>query len=206
MTSPDQGVPGPWAQAAAALLEPGERLLAAEEMRTAGGVAPPPPEPESGTPLTPLGKAGTAFLHLLSLNDSPPGSDLLDRLLFGVAAAGLPGSFAGSLFHTVLHAPGVRETVLVATDRRLLVGLAPKVGLFSWADQSHDRLDPIWTAPRTVVSAAAVHRYRLRRRLVITFGDGSWGAFTTPAGESIDPARRLAAALALGTGGRLDAR
>jgi hypothetical protein len=85
--------------------------------------------------------------------------------------------------------------VLVVSDQRLLVCVTPEREMLSWQDESRDRLETIGSVPRTGISAAAVHRYRLRRRLRITFGDGSWGAFVTAPGEPLDAARRLAAAL-----------
>ncbi|HWS36717.1 MAG TPA: hypothetical protein VN408_28760, partial [Actinoplanes sp.] len=67
-----------WHAAAQALLEPGEHLLAAEEMRLADGVTPPPPPaPADTTPLSLPGKVGLAFLHLLSPNFTLPGEDRL---------------------------------------------------------------------------------------------------------------------------------
>ncbi|WP_152629045.1 hypothetical protein, partial [Actinoplanes utahensis] len=140
----------PWTWAAEALLEPGERLLAAEEMQTPEGTTPPPPpDPERHTPLGPLGKVGVAFLSLLNLNEFGPGSSLLDRLLFGVAADGPAGSLASSLTATLLRTGARRRSVLVVSDRRLVVGLTPEAKLFSWAEQSQDRLDVVWAVPRT---------------------------------------------------------
>lgn len=184
-----------WTAAAGALLEPGENLLAAEQMRLPGGVIPKPAEPAAGTPLSVPGKVGAAFLHVVSPNISLPGPGLLERLLFGVAAGGPPGCLAGTLFRTELHAAVGRWTVLVVTDRRLLVAVTPKRNPLSWAEDPREPLEPIWSVPRSGVHTAGIERYRLRRRLRIAFADGSWGAFQPAPGESADRAHRLAVAL-----------
>jgi len=185
-----------WTAAAGALLEPDERLLAAEEIDLASGVTPEsPPEPGDGTSLSLLGKVGNLFLHLLSPNITLPGQNLVDVLLIGRAAAGPPGSHAEMICTALSTTRGHRRTVLAVTDRRLLVCVSPETPLFSLRDVPCDRVEPLRTVPRAAVTGAVVRRYRVRRRLRITFGDGSWAAFVTPFGSSLGPARRLAAAL-----------
>lgn len=186
---------GAWFPAAAALCGPGERLLAAEAAEPAGGVAPAPPAPAGGAPLNRSGKVGNVLLHLLSPNVSLPGQGRLDGLLFGMGAGGRPGSRAGDLFSTHLHTSGIRTTVIAVTSHRLLVCVTPERRLLSLQDESTDRLEPLWSVARTEVAGAEVRRYRLRRRLRIAFTDESWAAFVLPLGESLDPLRRLAAAL-----------
>ena len=85
--------------------------------------------------------------------------------------------------------------MLVVSDRRLLMCVTPAEKLFSLPPETRDRLELLWAAPRAEVTGAAVRRHRVRRRLQVWFSDDSWAAFVTPLGGSLDPARRLAAAL-----------
>ena len=189
----------PWHPAASAVLVSGERLLAAEQVRLAGGTSPgppPPPPAAGGKRMGPVGRLVTGVLNIISPNLSLPGQDRLENLIFGVGAAGRPGSRAGDLFHAHLHHPGLTTTVLVVTDQRVLLTATAPAKLFSLAEPGKDHLDVLWEVPRDEVSGARIERYRLRKRLRVSFTDGSWGAFLDPPADTGSPVERLAAAFA----------
>lgn len=186
------------------LVEPGERVLAYAKADAAHG-APPPPPPEAAKPEAPAGRVsvGAVLLNLISpLVSWAWGDRLVDRVAWGIAGRGVPGSAASRLHHA-LHPPGpdlaVRDTLLVATDRRLLVCVSgPMKVLSSRKDDERSVAETgiAWSAPRAEVASARVGWHRLNpKRLRLDFADGSWLAFTVPIAESGRPLRDVAAAL-----------
>ncbi|WP_262283366.1 hypothetical protein [Micromonospora sp. MA102] len=186
------------------LVEPGERVLAYAEAEAANG-APPPPPPEAAKPEAPAGRVsiGAVLLNVISpLVSWAWGDRLVDRVVWGIAGRGAPGSAASRLRHA-LQPPGpdlaVRDTLLVATDRRLLVCVSgPRKLLSSRADDERSVAETgiAWSASRAEVASARVGWHRLNpKRLRLDFADGSWLAFTVPIAESGRPLRDVAAAL-----------
>jgi hypothetical protein len=186
------------------LVEPGEQVLAYAKTGAAQGATPPPP-PDAARPEAPAGgvSAGAVLLNLISpLIGSERGDRLVDRVVWGVAGRGAPGSAASRLHHA-LRPPkpdlAVRDTLLVATDRRLLVCVSgPMKVLASRKDDERAVAETgiAWSAPRAEVASARVGWHRLNpKRLRLDFTDGSWLAFTVPSAESGRPLRDVAAAL-----------
>ncbi|MFI2650567.1 MULTISPECIES: hypothetical protein [Micromonospora] len=187
------------------LVEPGERVLAYAKADAAHG-APPPPPPDAAKPEAPAGgvSVGAVLLNLISpLISWAWGDRLVDRVIWGIAGRGAPGSAASRLRHA-LHPPkpdlAARDILLVATDRRLLVCVSgPMKLLSSRADDERSVAETgiAWSASRAEVASARVGWHRLNpKRLRLDFTDGSWLAFTVPIAESGRPLRDVAAALA----------
>jgi hypothetical protein len=186
------------------LVEPGERVLAYAKADAANGAVPPPP-PVAATPQAPRGRVsvGSVLLNLISpLVGWAWGDRLVDRVIWGIAGRGASGSAASRLRHALDRpAPdlAVREIVLVATDRRLLVCVSGPVKLLSSRqDQERSVAETgiAWSASRAEVASARVGWHRLNpKRLRLDFTDGSWLAFTVPIAESGRPLREVAAAL-----------
>ncbi|MEU8296178.1 hypothetical protein AB0C04_02675 [Micromonospora sp. NPDC048909] len=185
------------------LAEPGERVLAYAKAEAANGVTPAPP-PAPAAPAAP-GRVtvGSALLNVLvPLVTWAPGDRLVDRIAWGVAGRGVPGSAASRLHHA-LRSPRpvgtVRDVLLAATDRRLLVCLTGPVKLLSTREDDERSLAETriaWSASRAEVASARVGWHRLNpKRLRLDFTDGSWLAFTVPIAESGRPLRAVAAAL-----------
>ncbi|WP_433389244.1 hypothetical protein [Micromonospora sp. KLBMP9576] len=185
------------------LVEPGERLLAYAKAEAAHGAqpaaAPDATAPQGSVRVT----AGGVLLNLLApVVTFGPGDRLVDRVCWGVAGRGAAGSVAARL-HRALHPPRspgtVRDTLIAATDQRLLVCLTGAVKLFAWrADDERSLAGTrvVFAAARTEVAAARVGWHRLNpKRLRVDFTDGSWLAFTVPIAESGRPLREVAAAL-----------
>ncbi|WP_229398771.1 hypothetical protein [Micromonospora okii] len=192
----------PYTGGVSRLLAPDERLLAVAKADVAAGATAPEPPAESTPPGGPGGGPGVVgvLLNVLSpLVVFSAGDRLVDRVLYGVAGRGEPGSAASRLALADRRAaapPGLRERVLAATDRRLLLCLTGPVSLWPGADDRPAELEVAWSVPRSAVAAARVGRHRLNpKRLRIDFTDGSWAAFTVPIAQSGDPLRALAAAL-----------
>jgi hypothetical protein len=186
------------------LVEPGERVLAYAKAEAANGATPAPP-PDAAKPAAPAGRVsvGAVLLNLISpLVSWAWGDRLVDRVVWGIAGRGAPGSAASRLRHA-LRPPGpdlaVRDTLLVATDRRLLVCVSgPTKVLSSRADDERAVAETgiAWSASRAEVASARVGWHRLNpKRLRLDFADGSWLAFTVPIAESGRPLRDVAAAL-----------
>ncbi|MGC4804870.1 hypothetical protein [Micromonospora sp. DT233] len=193
----------PYAGGVSRLLAPDERLLAVARADVAAGVTAPEP------PAAPVEAGGAgggpgflgALLNVVSpLVSFPAGDRLVDRVVYGVAGRGEPGSAASRLAladrRTTMR-PGLRERVLAVTDRRLLLCVTGPTSLWSGTgDRSAAELEAIWSVPRADVAAARVGWHRLNpKRLRIEFADGSWVACTVPIAQSGDPLRAIAAAL-----------
>lgn len=186
------------------LVEPDEQVLAVAKAEIAQGVQ--PPEPPGAPRPTPSGRANVVsgvLLNLISpLISFPAGDRIVDRVVYGVAGRGAPGSAASTLHHARRPVPPAttsRDTILGVTDRRLLVCVSGPVKL--WSSRADDERAAaetriIWSAPRATVAAAHVGWHRLNpKRLKIAFADGSWLAFTVPIAEPGTPLREIAAAL-----------
>ncbi|MFI0791686.1 hypothetical protein ACH4OY_03130 [Micromonospora rubida] len=195
----------PYAEGVSRLLTPGERLLAVTRADVAAGVT--APEPPAGPDADAGAGAGGGpgplgiLLNVLSpLVVFATGDRLVDRVLYGVAGRGVPGSAASRLAladRQVATRPGLRERVLAATDRRLLLCVTGPTSIWSGnSDPSAAELEVAWSVPRAAVAVARVGWHRLNpKRLRIDFTDGSWAAFTVPIAQSGDPLRGIAAAL-----------
>ncbi|MET7831642.1 hypothetical protein ABZS44_02290 [Micromonospora sediminicola] len=186
------------------LVEPDERVLAHATAGVANGAQPPAP-PDAAPPEAPGGRVhvGAVLFNLISpLIVWDRGDRLVDRVVWGVAGRGAPGSAASRLRHA-LNPPNpelaVRDVVLAVTDRRLLACLSgPTTVLSSRADDARAvaRTAVVWSVSRAEVASARVGWHRLNpKRLRVDFTDGSWLAFTVPIAESGRPLRGIAAAL-----------
>ncbi|MEV4821942.1 hypothetical protein [Micromonospora sp. NPDC049274] len=145
---------------------------------------------------------GVLLNLLVPLLSFPRGDRIVDRVIFGVAGRGAPGSAASTLRHARRPVPPVtalEDTILAVTDRRLLVCASGPVKL--WSSRADDERAAagtrvVWSVPRPTVADARVGWYRLNpKRLRIEFSDGSWLAFTVPIAEPGTPLREIAAAL-----------
>ncbi|MEO3773750.1 hypothetical protein [Micromonospora sp. B9E7] len=188
------------------LVEPGERVLAVAKTEIAQG-ARPAEMPATGSPESSAGGRGGVvsgvLLNLISpLISFSAGDRLVDRIIYGVAGRGAPGSAASALQHSrrpVPPATTIEDTILAVTDRRLLVCASGPTKL--WSSQADDeraaaQTQVVWSAPRAAVANARVGWHRLNpKRLRIEFTDGSWLAFIVPIAESGKPLREIAAAL-----------
>ncbi|MEV0152918.1 hypothetical protein AB0H57_04145 [Micromonospora sp. NPDC050686] len=189
------------------LVEPGERVLGVAQAELANGVRPKEPRDAPQPPRTPV-SGGLRYRVLGGLLSvlSPAvvfeaGDRLVDRVVYGVAGRGARGSAASWLVHRhwlAGHGPGLRETLVAVTDRRLLICRTGRVALFS--RRGHDAelagMEIVWSASRGEVAGARVGWHRLNpKRLRIDFTDGSWVALTVPIAESGAPLRAIAAAL-----------
>ncbi|WBB73338.1 hypothetical protein O7602_27285 [Micromonospora sp. WMMD1128] len=186
------------------LVEPGERVLAQAKADVGGGLTPPPPPEPSSTAAPGRRTVGSVLLNvLLPVATWDRGDRLVDLVGWGIAGRGAPGS-AASRLHRALNPPrpagAVRETLLAATDRRLLVCRTGPVKLLAGRDDEERALaetEVVWSAARTEVTSARVGWHRLNpKRLRFDFADGSWLAFTVPIAEPGTPLRAIAAALA----------
>ncbi|MEU8179811.1 hypothetical protein AB0B85_07635 [Micromonospora sp. NPDC049044] len=189
------------------LVEPGERVLAIAKTSIAQGVLPadPPVEvsPESSSKISRRGVALGALLNLVSpLISFSAGDRIVDRVAYGVAGRGAPGSAASTLRYSRRPVPPVTtidDTILAVTDRRLLVCASGPLKL--WSSQADDdraaaETQVVWSAPRSAVADARVGWHRLNpKRLRIEFTDGSWLAFVVPIAEPGKPLRGIASAL-----------
>ncbi|MGW1056693.1 hypothetical protein [Micromonospora rubida] len=193
----------PYVEGVSRLLAPGERLLAVAKTDVAAGVGAPEPPAEPATAGGASGGPGALgiLLNVLSpLVVFAAGDRLVDRVLYGVAGRGTPGSAASRLALADRQAatrPGLRDRVLAATDQRLLLCVTGPTSVWSGGDdRSPAELEVAWSVPRAAVAAARVGWHRLNpKRLRIDFTDGSWAAFTVPIAQSGDPLRGIAAAL-----------
>jgi hypothetical protein len=187
------------------LVEPDERVLACAKADAAHGAAPPPPS-DAAEPAAPAGRVsvGAVLLNLISPLVSWAGGDrVVDRVVWGIAGRGAPGSAASRLGHA-LHPPqpdlAVRDVLLVPTDRRLLVCVSGPLKVLSRREDEERAVAETgiaWSASRAEVASARVGWHRLNpKRLRLDFTDGSWLAFTVPIAESGAPLRAVAAALA----------
>ncbi|KAB1929923.1 hypothetical protein F8271_28120 [Micromonospora sp. ALFpr18c] len=189
------------------LVEPDEQVLAVAKTGIAQGVLPPdPPQPADPQRPDAPGAGGVVagvLLNLISpLVSFAAGDRLVDRITYGVAGRGAPGSAASTLQHSrrpVPPATTIEDTILAVTDQRFLVCASGPVKLWSsWADDERAAAETriVWSAPRTAVADARVGWHRLNpKRLRVEFTDGSWLAFTVPIAESGKPLREIAAAL-----------
>jgi hypothetical protein len=183
----DQGLVG--------LLEAGETQPTAAPVRIASGVGPSAPPSEAAEaaspPESPGKKAAGITLGVLSPNIViKPLDRLVDRVLYGVAADGSATSDSPRLRGANFRLSGFRDIVVAVTGRRLLLCTTREHGLWSSKDEAAARSEPlqlVWQAPRAQVRGAIVGRHRLNpARLRIDFTDGSWAAFTSPPGETMD--------------------
>ncbi|MEU5903862.1 hypothetical protein [Micromonospora sp. NPDC047527] len=186
------------------LVEPGEQLLAVAKARIAQGALPPDP-PIEEQPATSRGGGGVsgALLNLLSpIFSFPAGDRIVDRLAYGIAGRGAPGSSASTLQYArrpVPPATTIEDTILAVTDRRMLVCASGPLKL--WSNRADDERAAaetriVWSTPRAAVADARVGWHRLNpKRLRIEFVDGSWLAFTVPIAEPGKPLRDIASAL-----------
>ena len=190
------------------LVEPGEQVLAVANATIAQGVLPPDP-PAAQQPETPGETPGPGgillgvLLNLLSpLISFAAGDRLVDRVTYGVAGRGAPGSYASTLQHArrpVPPATKIVNTILAVTDQRFVVCASGPVKI--WSSQADDEraiaeTRVVWSAPRAAVAGARVGWHRLNpKRLRVEFTDGSWLAFTVPIAEPGQPLREIAAAL-----------
>ncbi|MFU8851740.1 hypothetical protein ACNAW0_12270 [Micromonospora sp. SL1-18] len=186
------------------LVEPGEPVLAYAKADAAKGTPPAPPL-DAAKAEAPAGRVsiGAVLLNLISpLVSWGWGDRLVDLIAWGVAGRGAPGSVASRLHHA-LHSPrpdlAVRDILLAATDRRLLVCVSGPMKLLSSREDDERALAEsgvAWSVPRAEVASARVAWHRLNpKRLRVDFTDGSWLAFTVPIAESGRPLRAVAAAL-----------
>ncbi|KOX14947.1 MULTISPECIES: hypothetical protein [Micromonospora] len=186
------------------LVEPGERLLAVAKARIAQGALPhDPPVEEHQVSSSGGGGVSGALLNLLSpLISFPAGDRLVDRIAYGIAGRGAPGSSASTLQHSRRPVPPaitVEATILAVTDQRLLVCASGPLKL--WSSSADDERAVaetriVWSTPRAAIAGARVGWHRLNpKRLRIDFVDGSWLAFTVPIAEPGKPLREIAAAL-----------
>ncbi|MCX5068692.1 hypothetical protein OOJ91_22895 [Micromonospora lupini] len=191
------------------LVEPDEQVLAVAKAEIAQGVQPADPpvtDPPAAQRPARSGAAGVAsgvLLNLLvPLLSFPAGDRIVDRVIFGVAGRGAPGSAASTLRYARRPAPpvtSIEDTILAVTDRRLLVCASGPVTL--WSSRADDERAAaetriVWSVPRPTVADARVGWHRLNpKRLRIEFTDGSWLAFTVPLAEPGKPLREVAAAL-----------
>ncbi|MEU7798659.1 hypothetical protein AB0J14_07095 [Micromonospora arborensis] len=185
------------------LVEPGEQVLAIAPTDVAQGIRPPEP-PNAEQPKTSRG--GFSPLGLL-LNVLSPnvvfaaGDRFVDLVVWGIAGRGAPGSAASRLTHAhwlTLVEPGLRSTLLVVTNRRLLVCRGGQTSLYRRTDRAAEvaGTEIEWSAPRAEIAQARVGWHRLNpKRLTIEFTDHSWLAFTVPIAESGRPLREVASAL-----------
>ncbi|WFE50713.1 hypothetical protein [Micromonospora sp. WMMD1155] len=188
------------------LVEPGERVLAIAKTEIAQG-ARPAEMPATDSPESSGGGRGGAasgvLLNLISpLISFSAGDRLVDRVAYGIAGRGAPGSAASALQHSrrpVSPATTTEDTILAVTDRRLLVCASGPMKL--WSSQADDekaaaQTRVVWSAPRAAVAGARVGWHRLNpKRLRIEFTDGSWLAFVVPIAEPGKPLRDIATAL-----------
>ncbi|MDG4836222.1 hypothetical protein O7631_06810 [Micromonospora sp. WMMD967] len=188
------------------LVEPGERVLAFAKTEIAQGARPaemPAPESPESSGSGRGGVVSSVLLNLISpLISFSAGDRLVDRVFYGVAGRGGPGSAASALQHArrpVPPATTTEDTILAVTDRRLLVCASGPMKL--WSSQADDakaaaETRVVWSAPRAAVASARVGWHRLNpKRLRIEFTDGSWLAFIVPIAEPGKPLRDIAAAL-----------
>ncbi|MBM0277567.1 hypothetical protein [Micromonospora tarensis] len=188
------------------LVEPGERVLAIAKAGIAQGALPADPPTPASPQSSGSGRGGIVagvLLNLISpLISFPAGDRLVDRITYGIAGRGAPGSAASTLHHSrrpVPPATTIEDTILAVTDRRLLVCASGPVKL--WSSQADDERAAaetrvVWSTPRAGVANARVGWHRLNpKRLRIDFTDGSWLAFTVPIAEPGKPLREIAAAL-----------
>ncbi|MFG1648833.1 hypothetical protein ACGFIE_02810 [Micromonospora sp. NPDC049275] len=195
------------------LVEPDEQVLAVAKAEIAQGIPPADP-PAVDRPADPPAAdrpassraagivCGVLLNLLVPLLSFPRGDRIVDRVIFGVAGRGAPGSAASTLRHARRPVPPVtalEDTILAVTDRRLLVCASGPVKL--WSSRADDERAAaetriVWSVPRPAVADARVGWYRLNpKRLRIEFSDGSWLAFTVPIAEPGTPLREIAAAL-----------
>lgn len=190
------------------LVEPGERVLAIAKAEIAQGVLPaePPADPPVVERPASSGAAGVISGVLLNLFvpliSFPSGDQIVDRVIYGVAGRGTPGSAASTLRYARRPVPPVTtldDTILVVADRRLLVCASGPVRLWSGRADDERALAAtriVWSTPRAAVADARVGWHRLNpKRLRIEFADGSWLAFTVPIAEPGKPLREIASAL-----------
>ncbi|MET7671533.1 hypothetical protein [Micromonospora luteifusca] len=188
------------------LVEPGERVLAVAKAEIAQGVHPADPPVAEGPQPSGSGRGGVVagvLLNLISpLISFPAGDRVVDRITYGVAGRGVPGSAASTLRYSRRPVPPVTtlyDTILAVTDRRLLACSSGPTKL--WSSQTDDaraiaETRVVWSAPRAAVAHARVGWHRLNpKRLRIEFTDGSWLAFTVPIAEPGKPLREIASAL-----------
>ncbi|MCZ7377367.1 hypothetical protein [Micromonospora sp. WMMC250] len=188
------------------LVESGERVLAFAKTEIAQGARPaemPAPESPESSGSGRGGVISSVLLNVISpLISFPAGDRLVDRVVYGIAGRGAPGSAASALQHArrpVPPATTTEDTILAVTDRRLLVCASGPMKL--WSSQADDEKAAaetrvVWSAPRAAVASARVGWHRLNpKRLRIEFTDGSWLAFIVPIAEPGKPLRDIAAAL-----------
>ncbi|WP_406106855.1 hypothetical protein [Micromonospora globbae] len=185
------------------LVEPGEQVLAYAKAEPAHGATPAPP-PDAAEAGAPAGRvsAGSVLLNLVTpLVSWARGDRLVDRIVWGIAGRGEPGSAASRLHHALRPRAdvSVRDVVVAATDRRLLVCVSGPMKLLSRREDEERSLaetQVAWSAPRAEVASARVGWHRLNpKRLRLDFADGSWLAFTVPIAESGRSLREVAGAL-----------
>ncbi|MGW3889015.1 hypothetical protein ACWD69_10025 [Micromonospora chokoriensis] len=188
------------------LVEPGERVLAIAKTEIAQGARPaemPAPESPESSGSGRGGVVSSVLLNVISpLISFSAGDRLVDRVVYGIAGRGAPGSAASALQHArrpVPPATTTEDTILAVTDRRLLVCASGPMKL--WSSKADDEKAAaetrvVWSAPRVAVASARVGWHRLNpKRLRIEFTDGSWLAFIVPIAEPGKPLRDIAAAL-----------
>jgi hypothetical protein len=189
----------------AEFLEPRERLLASAPLDIADGVG--PADPADAGPPPPLERPERKHQKVLgfALSIIDPivtigwADRLVDRIFFGVAGRGEPGSRSSLVQYGRSRATGMRDTVFAVTDRRLLLCVSRKQRLYSLKHMNAAAAEPlelVAEVPRTEIVSARVGWHRLNpKRLRIDFADGSWLAFTNAIAEPAAPVRRVAAAL-----------
>ncbi|MGC4818784.1 hypothetical protein [Micromonospora sp. DT63] len=184
-------------------------MLAVAKAEIAQGVGPAdppaadPPAVDRPASSRAAGVVSGVLLNLLvPLLSFSAGDRIVDRVAFGVAGRGSPGSAASTLRYARRPVPpvtSIEDTVLAVTDRRLLVCASGPRKL--WSSQADDERATaetriVWSVPRPAVADARVGWHRLNpKRLRIEFTDGSWLAFTVPIAEHGKPLREIAAAL-----------
>ncbi|MEU7840384.1 hypothetical protein AB0B39_05360 [Micromonospora sp. NPDC049114] len=184
-------------------------MLAVAKAEIAQGVGPAdppaadPPAVDRPASSRAAGVVSGVLLNLLvPLLSFSAGDRIVDRVAFGVAGRGVPGSAASTLRYARRPVPpvtSIEDTVLAVTDRRLLVCASGPMTI--WSSRADDERAAaatriVWSVPRPAVADARVRWHRLNpKRLRIEFTDGSWLAFTVPIAEHGKPLREIAAAL-----------
>lgn len=174
------------------LLEPGERVLAFEDISVIPGWGIP-----KLTERAPGRHTDQPFAGVLAVVLIPAAvvgwSPSLD-FKHGRTGSGAPHSMAAYAAAAIRGALSVR---LAVTDRRVLVVGDPRGLSFGAVFSTPDRWDLRFAAPRAVFAAARRQWYWLHwARLRVDFADGSWLKLTTSSVGGRSKVNRLVAALA----------
>lgn len=171
------------------LLEPGERVLAFEDIAVIDGRGVPEPRPGPPRSEEPLPWVWAVVAVPLSIATWSP------RLAIhhGRTGSGGPASLAAYFAAAVRGVPSSRIAV---TDRRVLVIGDPRGMSLRAVLSQPDHWEQRFAAPRGVVAAASRRWYWLHwARLHLEFADGSWLACVTSVGGGRGKVDRVVAAL-----------